>query len=587
MEKENRHIEKHLSDKELLTANIGAPACWAFSIAVNAIIAIAIFRLSEIYYETNDDYSIACKIVEGYPFIGFVNYYYCSLLIPVQRLITSLNVFVLSQIVASFFSFIVLFKIIVERKKDVVYLSLNALLIAFFSFDHYSSIQFTKTAALLMCVGLIVIADAYIYQKRFPSYILGYLLFFTGTCYRQMGMFPALAYILGFMLIWWAINGKDFFAEKRASNAIAVVLIIVAMLIAPYGFDKLSDAKNASTPELSLAREYQAERIKITDYPLLDYYDQLSEEYEKVGISENDLITIDRFILDYDGAASLENLKVINSINSSVVSSEMTVKKATKRFCRNAIKSITKRNFTGIHLLILAVLSMVTVFCTKPRTWAYVVAFALISATLYITIYYMQRVNYRAFYVADVSAAFWLVYVLATEETKWESNSRRWIKRSAYIIAIVLIAALFPREITLLDAKATHNNNSVASTAIEDYLKEHKDHFYIMPTSIQKWPRLYLQPLKMPYMQDNCTNTGGWETMTPSRMDFMANHGVSNPIKDLIDNPQLLLFGKYKTEVFLEYYNKWYGSENRSISFEKVDEVDGIEIFKVISIDRD
>jgi hypothetical protein len=73
--------------------------------------------------------------------------------------------------------------------------------------------------------------------------------------------------------------------------------------------------------------------------------------------------------------------------------------------------------------------------------------------------------------------------------------------------------------------------------------------------------------------------------MTPSRLRFLEAHGISNPVKDLIDNPDVLMFGKYKKDMLLEYYNKWYGSEDKKIVFEKVDEVSGIDIFKVVSVD--
>ena len=45
------------------------------------------------------------------------------------------------------------------------------------------------------------------------------------------------------------------------------------------------------------------------------------------------------------------------------------------------------------------------------------------------------------------------------------------------------------------------------------------------------------------------------------------------------------MFGKYKKDMLLEYYNKWYGSEDKTIVFEQVDEVTDIPIYKVVSVD--
>ena len=96
---------------------------------------------------------------------------------------------------------------------------------------------------------------------------------------------------------------------------LVVVLIIVIAMLVPYGLDKASDAANAGTPELKAGRQYQAERVKVTDYPMLDYIEDNIGEYEAVGLDQNDLELIDRWFFDYDGAASYDNLKVINSIN--------------------------------------------------------------------------------------------------------------------------------------------------------------------------------------------------------------------------------------------------------------------------------
>ena len=60
---------------------------------------------------------------------------------------------------------------------------------------------------------------------------------------------------------------------------------------------------------------------------------------------------------------------------------------------------------------------------------------------------------------------------------------------------------------------------------------------------------------------------------------------MNNPVKDLIDNQDALMFGKYKKDMLLEYYNKWYGSEDKTIVFEQVDEVTDIPIYKVVSVD--
>lgn len=583
---DKNYTEKHSANKTA-EKKAGAWKFWLISLAVNIVILLAVTRFVPMYYETNDDYSIACKIAEGYPYVGFVNYYLCRVLIVIQKAFTGVNVFMLSQIVMSFMAFTAVFRVLIERSREVTEWLLAACVIAFFAFDHYSAIQFTKTSALLMAAGLIYVADAYTRRKSIFAYIGGILLYFTGVCYRQMGMFPAISFIFLFMLVWWILNGKEYFKGKKPVLEIGLVLVIVVLLVAPYGFDKMSDRMNASTPELALAREYQAERIKITDYPLTKNYNKFKADYDAAGLSENDLYTVDRFVLDYDGAATLENLKTINKINSPAFSTHMSIKKAVKKFVRKTFKALKERSFTGMHIIALAGLCLFMLLAVRPKSWIYIPLIGALTVALYITIYYMQRTNYRAFYVADVSAALWLLYVIMAEgKVPGERKALRvWSARLLCVIAASAVLCFFPKAGRIENAKAEHNLDMVASEEATAYLESHPDNFYVMPTPVQKWPATYLDPLAPAKMQDNCTNTGGWETMTPSRLNFLAAHGVSNPVKDLIDAPNMYMFGKYKKDMLLEYYNKWYGSEDLKIDLEKADEVDGIDVYKVVSVD--
>lgn len=70
--------------------------------------------------------------------------------------------------------------------------------------------------------------------------------------------------------------------------------------------------------------------------------------------------------------------------------------------------------------------------------------------------------------------------------------------------------------------------------------------------------------------------------MSPYRLEALGRYGIHNPVKDLIDNPDVLYVGDGKRKILTEYFNKWYCKEGESVQFEKVDEVDGTNIYKVV-----
>lgn len=573
-------MEKHL-DKSKKEYRYNNPWNWLLSLAVNAVILAAVLYATDLVYESNDDFAIAQEILAGYPFVGFVNYYLCKALIFFQGMLPETNAFVLSQIVTSFMALTVILKVFLDRKSSFFELAAAVLIVAFFSFDHYSAVQFTKTAALLMTAGLLWVVDNYCNERNVFGFIFGFAMFWLGVAYRQKGMFPALAYAACFMLLWWLINGKEFFKGRKALPEIALVFVVLVLLFAPYGFDKLSDAKNESTPELKYFREYQTERILVTDYPFLDFFDQNEDRYNEAGLSYNDLEMIDRWIFDYDGAASLENLKTINEINKPYVQETKSLKGAVMSTLRRAKTSVLDLDYNGMHILIVAAIVLYILLTNRPKAWLYILAFGALSIAVYCAIFYMQRPQYRALYLADESAAFWLMYAAMASE-KYKAA----ISKAAGILALTACAALIiwmtPNAIERLDSMHYHNTTVIESHEVTAYFAEHEDNFYIGPTTTMKQPDSYTTPLSLPLAPVNVSGTGGWETLSPYKLSLLGKYGVTNPVTGLIDAEGVYFFGDRKISIMKEYYNKWYCEEGETIAFEKVDEVGDHGIYRVV-----
>lgn len=552
---------------------------WLCSVAVNAAILAAVMLFTDIIYETNDDFAIALELAAGYPHVGFVNYFLCKALAAVQGLTSGVNVFILSQLTASFLAFTTLLGILFRRSSYITENILAAAVTLFFALDHYCSVQFTKTSALLMAAGLVLVADTYIHSRKILPYILGFAQFFIGVMYRQNGMFPALAYVAVFMLIWWIFGKGEVFKEKGIAREILTVACILVLMIAPYGLDKLSDMMNAGTPELALFREYQSERARVTDYPLLGNYEKNADKYEEAGLIWEDLYLVDRFILDYDGAASLENLKTINEINWPDVKGNITPVFAFKRFLLRSYEAVKNQSFMGMHIVILILISVYFAVSRKPRFWIYVIAAGMLTAAVYSAIYYMQRPQYRAFYVADISAAYWLLYAL----TESEPAKHRKIGAAVCLIAALVTGAFFFPAANRLVAQQVYINSLIEPAEMTEYISSHPDNFYVVPTSDMKQPVSYLKPLQYPTQLPNEAGTGGWETLSPYKLELLDRYGIGNPVKDILDNPDAYLIGDYKKGMLIDYYNRWYGDENTEIVFEKADEVAGNNVYRIVS----
>ena len=551
---------------------------WLISLAINSVILVAILLLTDLSYETNDDYAIAQEIVAGYPYVGFVNYYLCKILISAQGYVANINIFMLSQILASYIAFVVLMKVYINRAERSSEIILATLICGFFSFDHYSCLQFTKTASILMIAGLLWAVDNYVNERKTIPFIAAFLLYYIGVAYRQKGMFPAIAYAGIFVMLWLMQNKTQLLKKERFAKELCLLLFMLVVLIIPYGIDKVSDAKNAETPELEYARDYQAERVLVTDYPLMDY-ESNRDRYDEVGINELDLFLIDRWILDYDGAASIENLRAINEINRPYVKTRMTAIKAVKQTAKGILSYVHRRSFSGMHIIILIALTIFYLCSYQSKSWGYIFAIGTLTIAIYIAIHYMQRAQYRALYIAEASAAFWILYAAI----RAENRKKRPIKMIALCLTITTIAFMVRPAIHKLEERCKKNSAAVESEAILNYYNNHKDMFFVVPTTIAGMPKAYEDPLAIPETLVNVTDTGGWDTLTPYRIDALKKcGGINNPIKDLVNNPKGVYVGSYKLKEMTDYYNKWYSKEGTTIEFVKFDRVDDLDLYKVI-----
>ena len=99
------------------------------SAAINAVILAAVLAATHMMYETNDDYAIASRIVDGYPEVNFVNYYLCLILVKIQAAVPSLNAYVIFMILGSYVSFTCILKLIMDRTDQKIIYIASALVI--------------------------------------------------------------------------------------------------------------------------------------------------------------------------------------------------------------------------------------------------------------------------------------------------------------------------------------------------------------------------------------------------------------------------------------------------------------------------
>lgn len=551
---------------------------WIRSAIVNIVIAALVLVFTDAVYETNDDFAISSRIAAGYPYVGFINYFMCRALIPVQSIFTEVNVFVVAQMALSFAAFVFVLKLIMDTSRSRIVVIAATAVIAIFAFDHYCTIQFTKTAALLLVTGMLVMTDSMVNKRGSIYYVYAVLFLFAGVSFRADSLICAVGFAGIYLIVWVIANRKRLIPEGYlTAKRIMLYAVLLALIGFSYGFFQLSEDINEGTPALEEFSDYGELRSDVVDYPVYDHYDENKARYDEIGISENDLYLIDRWYLDYDGAASAENLENILEVDSHSKKEAYTYKDAFADFVRDAVKDIKGLSFTGVHMILLVLIAIWMFTALKPRHWVYVVLIGMFAVSMYLAVYHMQRPVYRALYIADIGSAIWLTYYMAGH---YEARRRgTWIGAAAIALMLMLIVPVWNGCGEVRASSAGH----VMSSEMSQYIDDNQDKYYVFSASEKKFPAVYLTPLRSPgpECEKNVIGAGSWGTMSPYVLDKMARYGISNPVKDLIDNENAYYVGNSNIAGLTEYYNKWYGAEYGEIYMYKTDEISGFGVWQV------
>lgn len=555
------------------------------SIVFNAAVLAAVLLLTDMAYETNDDFAISSRLASGYPYVGFVNYFLCKALIAVQQVFPVINWYVIFLIAVSFISFTCILYTIMDAGENRIVRAVAAMMIIFFSVDHYCAIQFTKTAALVMTAGMLMLVSCLTEKKKATAYIFPMIMIYLGACIRVDALLAAAGFAGIYGLVWLIQNRKRLISDGFFTlPKIALYICVVVLVAGAYGLDQYSCRINVSTDALRYAEDYSLYRSNIVDYPTFEYYEDHVAEYDAIGISENDIYLIDHWVFDYEGAASMENLRKIDSIDRNNDSRMTVLIKSTKRCIKDIYRGLRKFSFTGIHIIYLCCLALWLMLSLKPKHWIYIFGTGLMAMALYVAVYYMQRPAYRALYVADIGAAVWLIYYLMKNMDEVTQGRRKGASAVIGVAVILVTAMLMLPAYRGCQNKASSAAGKAMSETMQEFFLDNDDKFYVWATTEKKSSRLYMTPWLAPDSRDrNVISTGGWGVLSPYMLDKLAEYGMYNPIKDLIDNNDAYYIGNKNISRMEEYYNKWYGSDEKKIKMEQVDEVDGRKIWRIIS----
>ena len=569
---------------------------WVRALIINAVILTVVMLCTNMSYETNDDYSISNRIMASSPYVEFTDYFLCSFLAMVQKWLPMVNVFVLFQVVMSFFSFVTITKLSLDLDRGILMRILCVLILVVYSFDHYATIQFTKTSGLLAVAGMLLIADTIVRQGNRICFLWALIFMYASTMLRfEMCAFPIC--FAGLYLLMRIVHGRKQIREKGylSPGRLVGYVVVLVLLSGAAGVHFLSDAENLKTEELRDYIYYSTYRSYVVDYPIYEHFKEHPEEYSDIDITKNDFSLIDHWYFDYNGAASAENLTKIKEVyDSSSTAAKTSVRSAAEDCLKSTIKEMKDMTSGGIQIWILLGIALTAVIRLKPKYWWYVIAAGLGAIACYLLLYEMGRPAYRVIYIVNLSATVFLLHAFERDHF-WkgpDQASHKILFNTGRVLAIcgglVLAAGLcwgIWQSWDMAQSHAAKIERNLRPDQLKQRIAEDTDHMYVFATSEKCNTESYAHPLMPPDADANAVSFGGWGTLSPYLMDRLKAYDLDNVFGDVIDNENVYVIEDKRVESMEEYFNRWYADPadpSTKIHYEAVDKVDGYQIWQVV-----
>lgn len=394
-----------------------------------------ILLFCDIKYEVSDDYVMEMILSGVYTgkndiHIMFSNVLWACLLLPAYKLFPAVSWYFVGQITVCFFSLVAISYVLCKSSEKHMAAILSALLTAFTAMDLYILPQFTKTAIAAVFSGSLLFLWALLRAGSRKHILLGGALVLVGSWIRISAVYVAAPFILIILIceLLCVLRKEKVSLTKLIKDVAVPGICLVAIVFFCSGLDDFVYAQDNS---YLYFRQYSKARANIVDYAW-PQYSEYEDEFQEIGVSENDYLMITGWNLGDSQVYSLETLQKVGDIVRQD-------RQATDVSERQFITVFKNRQLRYPGALLCVALGIMCICIDWKKAWAPVLS-AFVCVLFFFYYYYIGRMVYRVefgyYFCAAVLIAFYC---------KNESKGIR--KRKGLLLAAVaaiLVAVQIP-----------------------------------------------------------------------------------------------------------------------------------------------
>ena len=534
-----------------------------FSLALTLLSALVFWVILFARFETNDDVGMAA-IIYGYQgeftsrmvFINVLMGYLMEACLTVIPQLPWYTLFQCGLLMASFGTMLYLIFCRFQRWTAVFAASM---LLIFFGYQCFTLVQFSKTAGAAVIAGILLMFHAWTHRRRWWFYALAGALILAGSMYRfsvfEMLLIP-LAGVGLFLLI-------PLLKQRSWKDILRLCIPFVVVFALCFGCKIFDTWSYQYIDNWNEYLQFNSLRAELLDYGFPDYEENI-ELYNSLGISERDLTLYKSWEFADPEVFTIEAMEQLVAAKPP----------------RTPATLSTIWSTLGIGLLYYSFLPATLIVLLLGLLWGKKQSLLLLGyevlAFCGVQIYLFLRGRYLVSRV-DISLflAVFLVLVLYT----WELAPKLQRRLGLVLSAAALFVSL-PYMVSTQSQAPSIQASAQNSQDTFELISSDPSHLYLvtgLPTDLS------LFHIESQGSRSNWSQLGGWKTHSPIMQSVWDRFGVTNPFRNMVDNPDIYYLCNSNIDLRLDYIHNHYSPSAYACVVKLIGEDTNYPLYRIVT----
>lgn len=555
-----------------------------FAVVINIVIMLFCIEVTTFSYDSSKDFYHSLYICNNhFYYSSSINYILSTIIGSVQYVFDGFNCFVLAQILLSFGAFTSITFVFADkyskRKSAVITFLINIL----FALNHYADIHSSKTAALLVTAGFLLLLNS-INNKRYnlPCWV-GTAEVAFGSFFDYKYFFIGLAFAVAFFVGDLISKRKHKIAFRKFFwyfRPFLIVFALVTLFVA--GLNQYSYSVNHATEEATNYYEYEYTTDSISSLPYPNYADYKAE-LSSVGITtENNYELLKNGYIDQSNSLGITALKLVSDIQQK--ENSKTVLFVTGNIFSDIAYHLVSFDCYAIIYIVFIALSVFFIVFQKRR-------FAFFPF-LYIATGLASSILLRYFFSGETFLVYgiwlmmyiFLLYSFNFEQVRPHKNPPVLRMKNSYIfISAICVICLFLCYSIVFQNTANPIKESERPQSLFAEIDRHPDRYYVLDPNTgneyMKYTENYIHPLwgfRYGFL-DNVDGFGYFHNSEELRKRNLSD----NIYKAVLTYNKIYVVDKNITFRKERYFTSKYAENGKTVSYNQISEFDGYKIYTV------